>query len=107
MAEDKTNGSDPQWAPPRRAPMTAPRRTLIANQLVINAQYLKDLSFENPRAPQSLIQGAEPPDVTLDADVKGRNIAPDMGEVMLTISAQAKTKTDISLRWSRSATARW
>ena len=25
-------------------------------QLIVNAQYIKDLSFENPRAPQSLIQ---------------------------------------------------
>ena len=25
-------------------------------QLVVNAQYIKDLSFENPRAPQSLVQ---------------------------------------------------
>ena len=29
-------------------------------QLIFNAQYIKDLSFENPRAPQSLIQQTTP-----------------------------------------------
>lgn len=59
-------------------------------QLVINAQYVKDLSFENPRAPQSLIQQKGPPDVSLDVDVKARNLAPELFEVLLTISAEAK-----------------
>jgi preprotein translocase subunit SecB len=60
-------------------------------QLVVNAQYVKDLSFENPRAPQSLIQQKGPPDVSLDVDVKARNLAPELYEVLLTISAEAKT----------------
>src|SRR5258708_40199453 len=61
-------------------------------QLVINAQYVKDLSFENPRAPQSLIQQKAQPEVSLDIDVKAANLAPDLFEVMLTISAEAKTE---------------
>lgn len=61
-------------------------------QLVVNAQYVKDLSFENPRAPQSLIQQKGPPDVSLDVDVKARNLAPELYEVLLTISAEAKAE---------------
>jgi preprotein translocase subunit SecB len=61
-------------------------------QLVVNAQYVKDLSFENPRAPQSLIQQKGPPDVSLDVDVKARNLAPELYEVLLTISAEAKSE---------------
>jgi preprotein translocase subunit SecB len=61
-------------------------------QLVVNAQYVKDLSFENPRAPQSLIQQKGPPDVGLDVDVKARNLAPELYEVLLTISAEAKAE---------------
>ena len=42
-----------------------------AQQLIINAQYIKDLSFENPRAPQSLIQQNAQPSVDINVDVKG------------------------------------
>ena len=31
--------------------------------LVVNAQYVKDLSFENPNAPKSLLQQATEPNV--------------------------------------------
>lgn len=61
-------------------------------QLIVNAQYVKDLSFENPRAPQSLIQPKGQPDVALDVDVKARAIGPDLYEVLLTISAEAKAE---------------
>ena len=61
-------------------------------QLIINAQYAKDLSFENPRAPQSLIQQKAPPEVSLEIDVKARNLAPELYEVLLTISADAKVE---------------
>jgi preprotein translocase subunit SecB len=61
-------------------------------QLIINAQYVKDLSFENPRAPQSLIQQKAQPEVSLEVDVKAVNLAPDLYEVVLTISAEAKAE---------------
>ena len=59
--------------------------------LTINAQYVKDLSFENPRAPQSLLEQKAQPEVQLSVDVKARNLAPDLFEVLLTTSAQAKS----------------
>jgi preprotein translocase subunit SecB len=59
-------------------------------QLIVNAQYVKDLSFENPRAPQSLMQPSGPPQVDIGVDVKARNLAPETFEVMLTINASAK-----------------
>jgi preprotein translocase subunit SecB len=64
------------------------------NQLVINAQYIKDLSFENPRAPQSLIQQNKQPEVSLNVDVKARNLGPDLFEVMLSVSANAQTDNE-------------
>lgn len=63
-------------------------------QLVVNAQYIKDLSFENPRAPQSLMQQAGPPAVEINVDVKAQNLAPDTFEVVLTINASAKAQAD-------------
>jgi preprotein translocase subunit SecB len=59
-------------------------------QLIINAQYVKDFSFENPRAPQSLIQQQKQPEVGLNVDVKARTLGQDMFEVLLTINAKAQ-----------------
>jgi preprotein translocase subunit SecB len=61
------------------------------HQLVINAQYVKDLSFENPRAPHSLLQQKSAPEVQLGIDVKAQPLAQDVYEVTLSISATAKS----------------
>ena len=61
-------------------------------QLMINAQYIKDFSFENPRAPQSLIQQTTQPSVDINVDVKAQNLGPDVFEVILTINVTARTQ---------------
>ena len=63
-------------------------------QLVINAQYIKDLSFENPRAPHSLTQQTSQPSVDINVDVKAQPIGPETYEVVLSINANAKTQND-------------
>jgi preprotein translocase subunit SecB len=64
-------------------------------QVIISAQYVKDLSFENPRAPQSLMQQVSaPPEVQINVDVKAGTFAPDIYEVILTLRADAKQGTD-------------
>jgi preprotein translocase subunit SecB len=60
-------------------------------QLIVNAQYIKDLSFENPRAPMSLMQQKDPPEVQIGVDVKAQALGQDVFEVMLTINAKAAT----------------
>jgi preprotein translocase subunit SecB len=60
-------------------------------QLIVNAQYIKDFSFENPRAPHSLLQQKEPPEVQLGVDVKAQALGQDIYEVVLTINANATT----------------
>ena len=57
-----TNGDGHQTPTPPAVPP-------IGQQLVVNAQYIKDLSFENPRAPQSLTQPNSPPAVEINVDV--------------------------------------
>jgi preprotein translocase subunit SecB len=85
MAEEaRGNG---QSAMPTAAP-TEP------HQLIVNAQYIKDLSFENPRAPQSLIQQTTQPSVDINVDVKAQNLGPDVFEVILTINATARGQDD-------------
>ena len=63
-------------------------------QLIVNAQYVKDLSFENPRAPQSLMQQSTPPEVQIGVDVKAQSLGQDIYEVLLTINANAKSSAD-------------
>ena len=72
MAEETTsNGAD-------GAATTSPAGP---QELILNAQYIKDLSFENPRAPQSLIQQTAQPDVEINVDVKANNLGPELFEV--------------------------
>jgi preprotein translocase subunit SecB len=61
-------------------------------QLFVNVQYVKDLSFENPRSPQSLIQPATQPEVAINVDVKARNLNPESYEVVLTINVNANAQ---------------
>ena len=75
--------------PPEAAPGAAQ-----GQQLIINAQYIKDLSFENPRAPQSLMQQAAPPSVEINIDVKAQSIGPDAYEVVLTLKASANVQNE-------------
>ena len=84
---DETAGNGP--APAQPTP-DAPQ----LQQLIINAQYIKDLSFENPRAPASLRQQNAPPAVEINVDVKAQPLAPENYEVVLTIKASAKIQDD-------------
>jgi len=54
----------------------------------VAGQYIKDLSFENPNAPESL-RGAGQPQIDLSVDVQARSMGEDMYEVELIISAKA------------------
>jgi preprotein translocase subunit SecB len=83
MAEETTSNG------PDSGSMTSPAGP---QQLILNAQYIKDLSFENPRAPQSLIQQTAQPDVEINVDVKANNLGPEMFEVVLTINATARAQ---------------
>ena len=66
-------------------------------KFIINAQYLKDLSFENPRAPESLKNFSSNPTFKIDVDVKTR-ILTDHGqnihEVELIIKGETKIEDD-------------
>jgi preprotein translocase subunit SecB len=65
-----------------------------AQPLIINAQYVKDLSFENPRAPQSLTQPSAAPDVAINVDIKARNLGPEVFEVVLTVNVDARAQNE-------------
>jgi preprotein translocase subunit SecB len=70
-------GSNPS-PPPQPGPLT------------IHGQYIKDLSFENPRAPQSLIDQKQP-QLTLNVNVATRQFDAKTFEVTLSVEANAQT----------------
>jgi preprotein translocase subunit SecB len=58
----------------------------------ILAQYLKDLSFENPGAPQTLAPQAAAPEISIGVNVNARNLAPNDFEVELQLEAKAQAQ---------------
>ena len=65
----------------------ASQQNAAAATFTINAQYVKDLSFENPNIPGLLSLEAEP-SVEMNIDVKGSNLDNDFYEVVLTLSCK-------------------
>jgi len=66
-------------------------------QLAINAQYVKDLSFENPRAPHSLLQPPQgvAPDLQVGVDVKAQGLAANVYEVVMTLKVETKMQNEV------------
>src|SRR5712664_191583 len=64
---------------PAPGPAQAP-----AGPLIMHGQYIKDLSFENPRAPQSLIEQTQP-QLSLNVQVTNRQFDAKTFEVALSI----------------------
>ena len=61
----------------------------------ILGQYLKDLSFENPHAPQSLAPQKAQPEISISINVNARNLAPSDFEVELHIDAKAMSENKV------------
>lgn len=58
------------------------------------AQYTKDLSFENPKAPASLQQQQNSPQINIDVNVAGRALSEADFEVTLKLEARAGEPED-------------
>ena len=74
MADTPGNGSTPTAGP-------------ALNSL---AQYMKDFSFENPNAPQSLQPQGQPPQINIQINVGANNISETEFEVTLKIDGKAE-----------------
>jgi preprotein translocase subunit SecB len=79
MAESSAATAEPQ-------PTAAPAGTA---QLSIEKIYVKDLSLENPGAPQSF-QMTDAPQVEIGLRTRGEQIAPDTYECVLTLTVTAR-----------------
>ncbi|MFM9890448.1 MAG: protein-export chaperone SecB [Rickettsiales bacterium] len=63
----------------------APARPGIA----LRAQYIKDLSFENPRAPSALFSLREPPQMEISVNIGVAKLEVDAYELVLHLNARA------------------
>src|SRR3984885_5292780 len=64
------------------------RDALASPQLALQSVYLKDCSYEAPTGPR--IEGAWNPQINLDLNTTVNAVAPDMREVVLTVTVSAK-----------------
>ena len=58
----------------------------------ITGQYIKDLSFENPNAPQVFNTLKEAPQIDVNVNVEARKLAENTYEVSLTVKGEANQK---------------
>jgi preprotein translocase subunit SecB len=87
ISEGKSAGAVNLQVPPPQ-PGTQPSMRILG-------QYLKDLSFENPNAPQALAPQQTQPDINIAVNVNARNLAPTDFEVELHLDAKATSEGKI------------
>jgi preprotein translocase subunit SecB len=73
-----------------------PQNPLANARVLINAQYVKDLSFENPHAPQVLMEQKGSPDVEININVNANKLDDELFEIDLRIQATAKQEEDVA-----------
>lgn len=67
-----------------------------APSMSVKAQYLKDLSFENPRAPASFQDTGAQPNFEVDVNVNAAALGQNNFEVELSVSARARRGEDVA-----------
>jgi preprotein translocase subunit SecB len=58
-------------------------------RLSVRAQYIKDLSFESPNSPNSLLPQKEQPKIDVDVNLNAQKVGEDMYESSLQINVKA------------------
>ena len=58
---------------------------------IVKGQYVKDLSFENPNAPHSLLIAGNSPKIEVSVDLKAVKIQEDVYEMILHLTAKSTT----------------
>ena len=100
MADDEKKTDAPDVAEGQESPLengAAAGDEAIAPQVGMMAQYIKDLSFENPNAPQSLqLANQGRPAINLNVNVAVDQTSDDTYEVLLRLEAQAKYEDTVA-----------
>ena len=77
--------------------MTENKKNETLPNYVVNAQYIKDLSFENPTAPKSLFEKKEKPKIDIYIDLKAQKLGDKIFELVLSIHSDASVSDDVKL----------
>ena len=88
MSTDNGNGTPPPTAPGGADGKQTPQFTVMA-------QFIKDLSFENPNAPKTLQGPGENPNMQISVNVNAKKVADDTYEVDLDFEAHAKNDAGV------------
>lgn len=78
-----SNGDTPQGGAGGAQQAATPRFAILA-------QYIRDLSFENPGGPMALQQARTQPNIDIRVDVRGRKVADGRHEVELALDVNAR-----------------
>lgn len=84
MAKDTTGKGEAAATPEGQGNGPAPTLNILA-------QYIKDLSFENPGAPKSLGPREKAPEININVNVNANPLSESEFDVVLTMNAQAKS----------------
>ena len=69
----------------------------VPGQIAVNAQFIKDLSFESPNVLKIMSQPSnQPPEVNFNLGVNANSVGPDLYDVTLTIRAEAKRDNTVA-----------
>ncbi|MDJ0950033.1 MAG: protein-export chaperone SecB [Alphaproteobacteria bacterium] len=93
MADTPSNTSDENdnsGAKEESAAAQASPAEAATPQITVLSQYVKDLSFENPRAPNSVSPEEEPPQVNVNVNVGAQSLDDENYEVSISIEATAE-----------------
>lgn len=66
-------------------------------RFALKAQYIKDMSFENPHAPASMMNLREAPRVDLNADLTAKKLQDTLFELTLRVSVRAIAERTVFL----------
>ena len=69
-----------------------PQPQVLMPQIGVLAQYVKDLSFENPHAPRSLSPGAQQPTINIQVNVDAAPLSGNDVEVTLRLEGKAEAQ---------------
>lgn len=89
MAEEPTNE-------PQDATVTDGEEAQAGPMLQVLVQYVKDASFENPNAPESLRGGLEAPAININIEIGRQMMADDTVEVVLMLKCEARREDSIA-----------
>lgn len=61
----------------------------LQQSFIVKGQYIKDLSFENPHAPHSLVATTDKPAIDVNVDLKAQKLQENIYEMTLHIGVRA------------------